>query len=332
MKIERVLLVRNDKIGDFVLSLPAIKMLRESFPSCHISVLVSGYTQDIAKSVDYIDEVIIDSEKQSAFELASLLKPYQFDAVITLFSSYHVALACFLLRLPLRIAPATKIFQFLYNSRLVQRRSQSLKPEYEYNQDLVSYFLQKQKIKQTQVKPPFLQTDKALKQQIRDEFCNDFKLNQSKKIVFIHPGCGGSAKNLSANQFSILAKSLAENGLQVVLTAGPGETELVAEVSANLTTPHTVYHSKKGLLAFMQLISVADLFIGGSTGPLHIAGAYDVKTVGFYPRRRSATSLRWKTLNSEQNLMSFSPPDDCAEEDMGSIDMHKVVQLILEKK
>ncbi len=44
--MNRILVVRGDAIGDFVLTLPAIKVLREAFPKAHLEIL--GYKQIIA--------------------------------------------------------------------------------------------------------------------------------------------------------------------------------------------------------------------------------------------------------------------------------------------
>jgi len=63
----------------------------------------------------------------------------------------------------------------------------------------------------------------------------------------------------------------------------------------------------RDLSEFVKDLSVADGFMAGSTGPLHIAGALDVPTVGFYPRRRSATSLRWQTINAPKRRLAISP-------------------------
>jgi len=53
-------------------------------------------------------------------------------------------------------------------------------------------------------------------------------------------------------------------------------------------------------------ISICDLLIAGSTGPLHIAGALNKKTIGFYPEKKSSTSLRWQTINNFENKLSFT--------------------------
>ena len=70
-------------------------------------------------------------------------------------------------------------------------------------------------------------------------------------------------------------------------------------------------------------IAIADLFVSGSTGPLHIAGALDRPTVAFYPKRRSATALRWQTLNSPPNRLAFCPAAHAGREEMSSIDMRE---------
>jgi len=78
----------------------------------------------------------------------------------------------------------------------------------------------------------------------------------------------------------------------------------------------------------VQHISLAALFISGSTGPLHIAGALNRPTAGFYPNRRSATPLRWQTLSSDDRRLAFSPPSIAEAEDMASIDIDAAVNAI----
>jgi ADP-heptose:LPS heptosyltransferase len=71
-------------------------------------------------------------------------------------------------------------------------------------------------------------------------------------------------------------------------------------------------------------LAFADLFISGSTGPLHLAAALDRPTAAFYPRRRSSTALRWQTVNDADKRLAFMPPKTAAESDMGSIDIGAV--------
>ncbi|MGP1580544.1 MAG: glycosyltransferase family 9 protein [Wolinella sp.] len=55
----RLLITRHDKIGDFVLTLPMIKLAKEQIKEVKIIVLVSKVNFEFAKSIDFIDEVIL---------------------------------------------------------------------------------------------------------------------------------------------------------------------------------------------------------------------------------------------------------------------------------
>lgn len=88
-----------------------------------------------------------------------------------------------------------------------------------------------------------------------------------------------------------------------------------------------MYDKNDGLVDFSCSIACADLFVAGSTGPLHIAAAIDVPTIGFFPSKRSATPLRWKPINSAGNHIAFCPPvaeDKASQENMARIDMDVV--------
>ena len=58
--MKRLLVVRNDKIGDFMLAWPAFAMLKASLPQARICALVPAYTAPLAGICPWIDEVIVD--------------------------------------------------------------------------------------------------------------------------------------------------------------------------------------------------------------------------------------------------------------------------------
>ena len=72
-------------------------------------------------------------------------------------------------------------------------------------------------------------------------------------------------------------------------------------------------------------INNCDIFIAGSTGPLHIAGALDKKTIAFYPNKKSSTKLRWQTINSFNNRLEFTDTDTSNENPSLSININKVL-------
>ena len=68
---------------------------------------------------------------------------------------------------------------------------------------------------------------------------------------------------------------------------------------------------------------MAVFFIAGSTGPLHVAGALNKKTIGFYPSKRSSTSLRWQTINDFEKKLNFIDNDKMTK--FISIDLNKTI-------
>lgn len=322
-----ILVIRNDKLGDFMLTLPCYATLKAALPDAKVSVLVPEYTAAIAHACPCIEEVIIDPATNTIVDNAFFIKKLRdshFDAVITLFSTTRIGIAVFLAGIKYRLAPASKVSQVFYNHRLKQRRSRSEKPEYVYNLDLIRKYLQDVGIRDfPNPAPPFLSYDKVLVNQLRVKFCQQYCINEDKKLIYIHAGSGGSANNLSLEQYARLAAMINhDNKHALVLTAGPGEEDKILTLSNLLhNTPHIVFHSKHGLDNFAKHIAFADLFISGSTGPLHIAGALNVPTAAFYTRRRSATQLRWQTLNSPERRLAFSPSETAKETDMSQIDI-----------
>jgi ADP-heptose:LPS heptosyltransferase len=322
-----ILLIRNDKLGDFMLAWPALALLRKNLPGAHIAVLVPSYTAPLAEICRSVDDVIVDpksgGEWRNGMALGKLLKRGRFDAVITLFSRFDTGLAVRLAGIPQRYAPATKLAQVFYDHRIPQRRSRSEKPEYEYNLDLVRAYLADQGIsKPKPVAAPYLAFPPAELKKLKQAFLKEYGIAATKQLVFVHAGHGGSANNLSLGQYGHLIRDLASpRKRHFVLTAGPGEAEQAKRLGHLVDGPHTVFVSKQGLVDFAKHLAFADIFISGSTGPLHLAATLDRPTAAFYPRRRSSTALRWQTVNGEDKRLAFMPPETAEESDMGSIDV-----------
>ena len=142
----KILVIRNDKLGDFVQAFPAFAMLKASNPALKLTALVPAYTAPLAQICPYLDDVIIDSVKNNKADFNRLIKEIKeqkFDGMISFFSNTHNGKLAWKSGIPYRLAPATKWVQILYNHRLTQRRSRSEKSEAEYNQDLARAFLKK---------------------------------------------------------------------------------------------------------------------------------------------------------------------------------------------
>lgn len=338
--LKKILIVRNDKLGDLLVSFSAFAILKENLPETEIHVLVSNYTAPIAKMCEFIDNVIIDPFSlanpphniRDSLALIHILKGQKYDAIISLFSCFHVGLAALLSKIPIRVTPATKLAQLFYNHRLPQHRSQSKQPEHAYNKDLAEYLLSLFKVSPIkEASPPFMSFEHSNIDQLKQQFMQENNIASNSLLIFMHPGSGGSAGNISPLQFAALANQLhSKQAITIVISFAPNEDKTAKEAYAKIARDKVLYESNEGLEKFCQHLSFADCFISGSTGPLHIAGVLDRPTAAFYTRRRSATSLRWQTLNSEPNRLAFSPPESSEPEDMSTIDITQAAKKISE--
>lgn len=107
-------------------------------------------------------------------------------------------------------------------------------------------------------------------------------LAPGRPFAILNPGGGWWTKLWPAEAFGRLADELLEDfGLASVVTYGPGEQGLAARVAASsargAATPVSV-----SLVQFFALARRASVFVGGDTGPLHLAAAAGAPVVGIY--------------------------------------------------
>jgi len=330
----RLLVVRNDKLGDFMLAWPALARLKAATPTPQVSVLVPAYTAPMARLCPWIDRVLVDpgsdAGRAANRELLAEVKAARFDALLTLFSTPRIGWLGWRAGIPLRLAPATKWAQLFYNRRVVQRRSRSEKPEYRYNLELAETLLQALELTpEPAPAPPYWPLAPGERRTQRERLSRELGIDPARPWVFLHGGSGGSAVNLSPARYVTLVKGIEERLPEStrpvwILTAGPGEEATAEAIRAPLAEACLEVHHlppREGLADFAITLAAAELFIAGSTGPLHIAGCLDVATAGFYPARRSATPLRWQACNSAAHQLAFHPPEGAGEQDMASIDL-----------
>ncbi len=300
-----ILIVRTDKLGDFITALPTCKVLKNYNPTNKIFVCVNSTNEELAKACDFIDGVIVDDEC-SVFKLSKKFKNAKIDASITLFSNIRVAFAQFLAGISKRIAPATKIAQIFYTKKVKQRRSEVKMAEFEYNLELAKILFTDINLS---FEKPLLHFDDA--KDIYLKFCK--KYNITKDIIAFHPGFGGSSDaNWSVDEYIDLVKnSLHAKDKQIIMTFGPDEDELFNYCKQKLKNDNVVlYISKEGLVDFAKLLSNFKLFVSTSTGVYHLCALVGTPTMTFFGDSLFASAKRWKSISSPNIQIHYIICDD----------------------
>lgn len=321
--MKKLLVVRNDKIGDFVLAWPSFVMLKQSLADTEITALVTEQTAPLAELCPWIDRVVIDCGSSAGSNLQKKLhrrlRKQKYDGYLCFNPTLRNAWLGFRAGIRARYAPSASFANILFNHRVKQRRGLSAKPEFEHNLELTRFLLESKGVPVVSNNLPFLRfTPEQIAARREREFANQ----QSRHLVMVHIGSGGSASNLSFEQYLNLIECLSQllPGRCFVITAGPGELVKAQEMVSALDKRGVcaqLHYAEQSLVAFCEVIACAELFIAASTGPLHIAGGLDVPTVGFYPDSPVNTAVRWRTLNSEGAHLPITPPyGELSQEDM----------------
>jgi heptosyltransferase-1 len=135
-----------------------------------------------------------------------------------------------------------------------------------------------------------------------------FQDNQVSKLVLLNPGAGWGAKQWPADRYGTIARELATNGYTVRVNYGPGEEDLANAVEASSERSARPVQCSLGEL--IALTRRASLFIGGDTGPLHLASALKVPVVALFgptdPTRNGPFGSRNIVLRKPESVTSYT--------------------------
>jgi heptosyltransferase-1 len=126
------------------------------------------------------------------------------------------------------------------------------------------------------------------------------RLADGNDFAILNPGAGWGAKMWPAERYGQVARELAKDGLRSLINHGPREEELAAEVEAASEGA-----ARKISCSISELIALtrrARLFVGGDTGPMHLAAALKIPVVAIFgptnPARNGPFGTRSTVLRS----------------------------------
>ena len=285
----RILVVKLGSIGDIVHTLPAVAAMRRALPDAEISWVVERRTSEILRDNPLVNRLIVIDTKALRRGLMSgetlraprqqlrLLRASAFELALDfqgLIKSAAIA----------RLSGARRIVGFERAalreppSRVLFHESVPIPPlthVIRKNLELVKTALQ--------IKVPENPEDWEFPIVIHSEHQDEADRaseGTGQRYAILNPGGGWPTKLWSAEKFGSLADELWTHfGLHSLITTGPGEDELAGRVLAGSKSgkARAVSVSLKG---FCALARAADVYVGGETGPMHLAIAMRTPVVG----------------------------------------------------
>ncbi|MCL6494094.1 MAG: glycosyltransferase family 9 protein [Ignavibacterium sp.] len=308
IKPRNILIVRTDRIGDVVLSLPLARIIKQHYPNAKVTFLVRAYTKALVENNHFIDEVIILKEESSRILIAKnvkQLKQKNFDTAIVVYPTFKIALIVYLSRIKYRVGSGYRLYSFLFNRKVYEHRKDAFKHELEYNLSLLSQ-LGIHHIGGTNNVSFDLDVNKSSLKKV-ESLLSSLGINKEEKFVIVHPGSGGSAVDLPIEKFIELVKMLSDKNIKVVITGSENEKEICNKLTLNEFVFNLA--GKLNLEELIALISKSSLLVANSTGPIHISAALGKYTFGFYPKVKVCSAKRWGPYTEKKFI--YEPEIEC---------------------
>lgn len=304
----RILVIRTDRIGDVVLSLPVVTALRRKYPEAYLAMLIQPAVREIIENHPDLNKVLLDEEKTAGIKgLLSLirnLRSERFNVALVLHPTLRLAVAIAMANIPVRVGTGYRFYSFLFNQRVWEHRKNSLRHEVEYNLSLAEKL--STNVSEVTFRFP---VSPAASRSVK-EFLGRIGIKEKKPLILLHPGTRGSALEWSRKRFAQLADRLTK-GLkaQVLVTGGKGEEAVVKEVLAETSEKVWKAVGCLNLKELAALLKMADLLIANSTGPLHIGVAVGTEVIGIFPPIIPASVRRWGPYRHTESTLTPNIPE-----------------------
>jgi heptosyltransferase II len=299
-KQKKILLARTDRLGDVVLTTPAIKAVRDAYPDAYIAMVVRPYTQQVVQGNPYLDEVIVYDKYRrhrsifSTMIFALNLRKRGFDRAIIFHPTNRMHLIAYIANIPRRIGYDNKL-GFLLTDRIRNLKYQGLKHEKDYTLDVLKAL----GIESDENELYMSLTDLSIKQ--ADNILSEHGVKKYDRIVVMHPGASCASKIWPYERFAKLADMLSHKyGVKIVIVGGNHEKDIFcAEKVSRFMQEQAVLLS--GVLDIGQLAAVlkrAIVFISNDSGPVHVAVAMGTRVIDIFARAQPGLSpKRWGPLH-----------------------------------
>lgn len=311
---KRIAVVRTDRLGDMVLTLPMCAALRQEIPDAEITLITRTYVAPLLYQSPVIDRIIYaDTPK----EVSAAIRNTEIDMIFFPRPQFSEYLAAFRARIPYRVGSGYRWYSFLLTQKQYDHRKTAEYHEAEYNTRLIEGVLGRNVA--TRLVRPCLHPDSKIRIQ---NLLATHGIAGTAPII-LHPGSGASAVDWPVEKFGDLAcELLASTSHPIVITGISTERHLCESIVKKC--PQAV--NLCGELPLSDMIALLDraaLLIANSTGVLHVAAALGTPVVGLYPQSVPMSAARWGPYTDRANVLT-PPLGDTLNDDMRMISVHDV--------
>jgi lipopolysaccharide heptosyltransferase II len=297
--MEKILLIRLRLLGDLILTIPSIQLIKEHFPQTKIFYVVEESFQDIIQLFPVIHQSIVVPRQMSMrqyWQFRQRIREEKIDTVIDFHGGPKSALLTFLSGCRTRIGYKTANRLWAYT----HLTAKSILPSHSTSNQAV--LLKHLDISGDTI-PPY-----PAPQIKPEDLPNDLvQLISKNRPIAIHVGAGNSFRDWGIDNFKELINRLLEKPQQILLLGHSPAEQKRAKDLCQINPRHIVnLCGQLTLVDMFRIISLSAVYFGADSGPMHLASLTNTPIVALFgpnipeisgPFRRTAVSVIQKQLS-----------------------------------
>jgi ADP-heptose:LPS heptosyltransferase len=301
---QKILVVRQDRLGDALSAVPLLKALKTARPEADITFMVAKPLAELFFRQPFLDEVITWSN--GLWPLIKTLRRGRYDVLLMLHPSKLLAWAALLAGIRQKAGLGFRPYYVLTGFKHSHRSAppgfdtacgNSALPgahqndgrvihETEYNFSVARSLFELP----AEIEPPKI-------------FLSDQEMYEAKNVLMsmnvnnpiaVLPANRGSSANWPPERWGELVQKLVEAKQEVLILGGPGEEEILKKVKGATNVP--IAGPQLTLRRLAAILANCRQVAGSSTGTLHLAAAAGAKTVGLFCPAPASRPERWRPL------------------------------------
>ena len=297
--------MRLRQIGDVVFTTPAVRAVRTKFPDASLAYLVEPAAAPVVASNPNLNEIIIAPRRRGFagvvedIGLARRLRRAGFDMVIDFHGGPRASWLSWASGAPVRIGYDVVGRGWMYTHRVPRPRELRARHSVENQWDLLGAI---------GIAPPDRATDPVeMPVDRRAADAVNARLQRARigpeaRVIVVHVSAGNPFRRWPLDAFGEVAAALVRSaGRHVIVTSGPSDEPAARQVIAHARSLLAEDERDRvadcgdfSLAELRALVDRAALYIGGDSGPLHIAATSRVPIVGLYGPTLPARSAPWR--------------------------------------
>jgi len=276
-----ILVFQTAFLGDVILTLPMLQVLKKHFPFSEIDVVTTPKAAELLKNHPAISNVLLYDKRgaqrglRGILELSSFLRKQRYDIALVPHRSFRTAAVIGLSNIPVRVGLSIAAGKFFYTHIVEYQKSRH---EIERNYALLAPFGIKVMLRELPSLHPSLNDTNTV-----NKFLFEREIIHQQKMIAIAPGSVWNTKRWLIERYTGLALRLAEEGWEVLLIGGKEDMELGKAIIES--AKHKNIHNAAGALSLLQsaeLIGRCKTLVTNDSAPLHIGVAMQTPVVAIF--------------------------------------------------